>query len=109
MRSVANVVPALPVPLVATAILAGDGEPLTLFELKGRVFDLIARLENAGAYVHIPRHDRDYAIETGLRMLLERRLIVLQDGVYTRVPKELAILRYYANSIAHLLPKFSPI
>ena len=105
MRAVASVVPALPTPLVATAILQAAEMPLTLFELKGRVFDLIATLEAAGAYVHIPRKDRDYAIETGLRMLLKRRIVTLSDGLYRANGAELHLLRYYANSIAHLLPQ----
>ena len=104
MRSVAAVVPALPVPMVATVVLQARNQPLTLFELKGRVFDLISKLEAAGAYVHIPRKDRDYAIETGLRMLLKRRIVMLTDETYSANPKELHLLRYYANSIAHLLP-----
>lgn len=105
LRSVAAVVPALPVPLVATAMLQAGGMPLTLFELKGRVFDLISALEGAGAYVHIPRKDRDYAIESGLRILTKRRIVELIDGTYVANPKEVVLLRYYANSIAHLLPK----
>ena len=105
MRAVAAVIPALPVPLVATAILQATDKPLTLFELKGRVFDLMSRLERGGAYVHIPRRDRDYAIETGLRVLLKRRLITLSEGLYEANPKELALLRYYANSLVHLLPQ----
>lgn len=108
LRSVAAVVPALPVPLVATAILQAGGTPLTLFELKGRVFDLISILEGAGAYVHIPRKDRDYAIESGLRILTKRKIVTVVDGSYAGNPKEVVLLRYYANSIAHLLPKALP-
>jgi glycerol-3-phosphate O-acyltransferase len=104
MREVAAVVPALPVPLVATVMLRAAGKPLTEFELKGQVFDLITRLEAGGAYVHVPRKDRDYAIQTGLRMLLERRIVMLLDGTYVVNPKELHLLSYYANSLAHLLP-----
>jgi glycerol-3-phosphate O-acyltransferase len=104
LAAVGEVVPAVPVPLVATAILDADGQRLTLFELKGRVFDLITELEGAGAYVHIPRKDRDYAIEAGLRMLLERRLVTLADDTYAAEPRELALLQYYANSLAHLRP-----
>ncbi len=108
MRAVANVVPALPVPLVATAVLEAN-KPLTAFELKGRVFELISRLEGDGAYVHVPRRDRDYAIETGVRQLLERRILMIADATYTANPRELHLLRYYANSLAHLLPVVPPV
>jgi glycerol-3-phosphate O-acyltransferase len=103
LDAVGRAVPALPVPLVATAILEAGAGALTLFELKGRVFSLIKDLETRGYYVHIPRHDRDYAIDVGLRMLKMRRLIFEDRDAFTANPKETVILRYYANSIAHLL------
>lgn len=102
MEAVGAVVPTLPVPLVTTALLAAGGQPLTLFELKGRVFEIIERLERTGAYVHIPRQSRDYAIEVGLRMLEQRRLVISCEGNYAANPAEMVLLRYYANSIAHL-------
>src|SRR5206468_3572759 len=62
MDSVGRVVPALPVSLVATAMLEAGDQPLSLFDIKGRVSTLIGELEQGGSYVHIPRADRDYAI-----------------------------------------------
>ncbi len=106
MQAVGSVVPALPVSLVATAVLDAS-HPLTLFELKGRVFGLISALETKGAYVHIPRHDHDYAITVGLRMLLMRHLLIEKDGSYQANPDELALLRFYSNSIAHLVKNMS--
>lgn len=102
MHAVGRLVPVLPVSLVATAILEA-GYPLTLFELKGRAFAIIHGLEQSGAYVHIPRHDREYAIEVGLRMLTSRHLVIEKDATYAANPNEMALLRYYANAIAHLL------
>jgi glycerol-3-phosphate O-acyltransferase len=57
------------------------------------------RLEAAGAHIYVPRGDLDYAIGVGLRMLLLRRIVVEQDGLYRANPAELALLAYYANSI----------
>jgi glycerol-3-phosphate O-acyltransferase len=102
MQSVGRVVPALPVPLVATALLENAQQPVTLFELKGRVFELMRRLEQAGHYVHIPRDDRDYAIDVGLRMLTMRRLVVETNGQYAPAAGEAALLQYYAASLAHM-------
>jgi glycerol-3-phosphate O-acyltransferase len=102
MEDVGRVVPALPVSLVATAMLEPDGQPLTLFEIKGKVSSLIGELERRGCYVHIPRADRDYAISVGLRMLTLRHLVLEDDGTYRANPEELVLLRYYANAIAHL-------
>jgi glycerol-3-phosphate O-acyltransferase len=104
MDAVGRVVPALPVSLVTTALLEAHPAPLTLFEIKGRVSRLIEDLEAQGAYVHIPRSDRDYAIEVGLRMLKLRHIVNENDGHFTINANDLHIVRYYANAIAHLLP-----
>jgi glycerol-3-phosphate O-acyltransferase len=104
MDAVGRVVPALPVSLVATALLDAHPAPLSLFEIKSRVSDIIETLEVSKAYVHIPRSDRDYAIEVGLRMLKLRHIVTETDGIYAANPADLHILRYYANAIAHLLP-----
>jgi glycerol-3-phosphate O-acyltransferase len=105
MRQVGRVVPVLPVSLVATVVLAGGERGLSSLELKGNVYDLIQRLGLAGAHVHIPRQDQEYAVDVGLRMLILRRLVVLEGGVYRANPAERALLAYYANAIAHLLPE----
>ena len=49
----------------------------------------------------MPRADRDYAVGVGLRMLTLRHLVGEADGLYSALPSELTLLRYYANSIAH--------
>ena len=103
MHEVGRVVPALPVSLVASAILAAGERGLSSLELKGSVFALMRRLQAAGAHVHIPRRDQEYAVEVGLRMLLMRHLVEAQDGTYRANPKETALLAFYANAIAHLL------
>lgn len=103
MQEVGRVVPALPVSLVSTALLASGDRGLSSLELKGAVFELTQRLAAAGAHVHIPRSDQEYAVEVGLRMLMLRHLVELNDGVYRPNPREHALLAYYANAIAHLL------
>jgi glycerol-3-phosphate O-acyltransferase len=87
--------------LVATALLEASA-PLSMLELKSRVLALVQRLEARGAHVHIPRRDQEYAIEVGLRMLRLRHLVAEADGLYSAEPDEIALLRYYANSIGHL-------
>jgi glycerol-3-phosphate O-acyltransferase len=105
MAAVGAVVPVVPVPLVATVFVRDAGAALSELDLKARVHELIGELEAAGARVYIPRKDLDYGIVVGLRMLTLRHLVLQRDdGLYTPVPSELTVLRYYANSIAHLLP-----
>ena len=102
MAKVGAVVPALPVALIATALLDA-GVPLSVLELKSRVLNFAQRLAANGAHVHIPRGDQDYAIEVGLRMLRLRHLVTEADGLYRMEAGETELLQYYANSIAHLL------
>jgi glycerol-3-phosphate O-acyltransferase len=72
-------------------------------ELKGEVAQLVAQLQARGAHVYVPRKDFDYAVNVGLRMLKLRRLVGEREGLYYAQSEELPLLRYYANSIAHLL------
>ncbi|NOZ94808.1 MAG: glycerol-3-phosphate acyltransferase [Acidobacteria bacterium] len=104
MESLADVIPVVPVPIVATVFQRSAG-PLSELELKAEAQRLMADLEARGARTYIPRSDREYAIEVGLRMLTLRHIVVQHDGLYTAVPEEDRLLAYYANSIAHLLPK----
>ncbi len=102
--AIGDVIPAVPVALVSTVVLNLDQKPIGELELKSRVFDLITRLEAKGAYTHLARADRDYAVSTGLRMLSLRHIVEqTEDGLYRANPKETILLEYYANSIAHLI------
>ena len=96
-----------PVPLVA-AVLLQAGEPLSELELKARAFRLMTELAAAGDHVYIPRRDQDYAIVAGLRMLTLRHLVEEKDGLYVARPEEMHVVRYYANSISHLLGPHLP-
>jgi glycerol-3-phosphate O-acyltransferase len=103
MRSVGRVVPVVPVPLMATVFVRNPERSLSALELKAEVERLIERLERSAARVYVPRRDLDYALDVGLRMLLMRHLVDENEGIYLAREKELPLLRYYANSIAHLL------
>jgi glycerol-3-phosphate O-acyltransferase len=104
MDAVGRVVPVVPVALIA-AVFARDPErALSELELKAEAQRLLGRLDEAGAHVYVPRSDQDYALAVGLRMLRLRHLVEQgQDGLFRARAGELALLRYYANSIAHLL------
>ena len=70
---------------------------------QGRTQALIDRLEREGAYVHIPRADRDYAVTVGLRMLTLRHFVTEAEGLFRANEAERDMLRYYANAIEHFL------
>jgi glycerol-3-phosphate O-acyltransferase len=100
--SVGRIVPVLPVPLIASIFLDSQAS-ISELELKSKVEQRINALEAKGAHVYIPRKDLDYAVTVGLRMLTLRRLVEEKEGLYSANPRDLPVLRYYANSIAHLL------
>jgi glycerol-3-phosphate O-acyltransferase len=89
---------------VATVLLQQGGQAIGELELKSAVGELVRRLETRNARLYVPRSDWDYAVSAGLRMLVQRHLVVATDGLYRAREDESPLLRYYANSIAHLLP-----
>lgn len=105
MAEVGDAVPALPVALVATVLLRRPEKALSELEIKAAVLALMQEIERAGGRVYVPRENREYALEVGLRMLRLRRLLEETDGGLLRARAgELPLLRYYANSLAHLAP-----
>ena len=102
MSRVGGVVPVLPVALVSRILLENPERGLSALELKSRAFALQGQLAARGAHVYIPRGDQDYAIETGLRMLTLRRIVMEKDGLFRVRPDDMLLLTYYANSISHL-------
>ncbi|MEO8143696.1 MAG: 1-acyl-sn-glycerol-3-phosphate acyltransferase [Betaproteobacteria bacterium] len=102
MAAVGRIVPVVPVPLI-TAVFLENNKPISELELKSGVEQLIEKLAAAGAHVYIPRKDLDYAITVGLRMLTLRRLVEERDGLFAIREIERPLIRYYANSISHLL------
>ena len=93
----------VPVALMATIFLQHPERALSELDLKAEVGRLLERLSASAAHVYVPRRDLDYALTVGLRMLRLRRLVDERDGLFTARKGELALLSYYANSIAHLL------
>ncbi|MEM7259595.1 MAG: hypothetical protein AAF404_19650, partial [Pseudomonadota bacterium] len=56
-------------------------------------------------HAYIPRGDRDYAVTVGIRMLVLRRVLLEDDGIYTVNQSDILLLQYYANSIEHLVAR----
>lgn len=102
IERVGEVVPVLPVSLVATVFAKMPDQGLTELHLKAQVAELIEQLEAAGAHIHLPRSDQDYAISAGLRMLTLRHIVVEKNGLFTIAKGEQGLIDFYANSIAHL-------
>ena len=103
--AIAATIPVLPVSVVATVFVQRPAATLSALDVKAHAWSLIEELTMRGAYVHIPRADRDYSVTVGLRMLVLRHFVEASDGLYRARAPELDMLRYYANSIAHFLPE----
>ncbi len=100
MARIARVIPVLPVSLVASAFADAPDRAFSELELKAEVLARWRALEAAGAYVHVPRGDQDYAVSVGLRALTLRRVVTAEGGLFRPAPGEAPLLRYYANAIS---------
>ncbi len=99
MRKIAALVPATPLCVVAKVLLARA--PATRTALVEAVAAESARLMAAG--VDVVGHERGalWMLDGALLRFGLRHLVTEQDGVVAVQPEALAILRFYANSIAH--------
>ena len=101
MEAIKQVIPALPVSLVATVMLESDPKGMRAFEVQTQVNRLIADLQDDGAHVYVSTRQPVESILNALNMLVLRRLVQESQGIYSIIPAELGVLSYYANAIAH--------
>lgn len=104
MQQIGQIVPILPVPLVAW-ILQKHGA-LSEDKLGQIAADLMDDLPHA--HIHIPRDSQTYAVKVGLRNLVERGIVTQNGDVFTPVAAFATTMQYYANSIRHLMPGYDP-
>ncbi|MCV2894073.1 1-acyl-sn-glycerol-3-phosphate acyltransferase [Lentibacter sp. XHP0401] len=100
MRRIGDVVPVLPVPLAASVFVRAEG-PMTREQYAEAFQALVEAMPDA--HIHAPREDMGYAVEYGLRNLEGRGFVAEQNGFYVITEGGAPLVRYYANSIAHLL------
>jgi glycerol-3-phosphate O-acyltransferase len=101
MEAIKQVLPALPVSLVATVMLESDPKGMRAFEVQTQVNRLIADLQGKGAHVYVSPRQPVESILNALNMLVLRRLVQESQGIYRTIAAELSVLSYYANAIAH--------
>ncbi|WP_412504946.1 1-acyl-sn-glycerol-3-phosphate acyltransferase [Roseovarius sp. SYSU LYC5161] len=100
MDRIAEVVPLLPVPLVAHALLDGAASRA---EVHAHLDRLVGGLENAGAVM--PRRPVDEVVADGIEILACRGLVSAgAEGALTMDEGRTDILGFYARSIAHHFP-----
>ena len=100
MARIRAMMPALPVPLVASCILVAKA-PISRAELEKSAAVQIKAMGARG--VHISLLDTDVADEISVAVshLLMRRMITETDGVIRMNPDDKTLLEYYAGSISH--------
>ena len=103
MQQIGQVIPVLPVSLIASLFVEAPQQRWTELELKAAMHQRLTALKATGAHEYIPRHDEAYAFDVGLRMLVQRRLVLEVDGLLAMAPGEQEVVAYYANAIEHLL------
>ena len=106
MAEIAKVVPILPVPLVAAALLDGavDREAL-----RARLTELQARLMAVDAVLKLPPQGLDRALSEGLAPLMARGLVVEGDAGLVAAPDAVAMLKFYAAPVLQVLGAASAI
>ena len=102
MTQIGRVIPVLPVSLVASLFVAAPERRWSELELKAAMHERMARLQARGAHHYIPRQDQDYAFGVGLRMLVQRHLVVDDGGLFALAADAHELVAYYANAIEHI-------
>ena len=100
MRRINGVVPILPVPLMAYIFEQAAG-PLSQKDVKDAFAARLAALPQSRA--RFMREVPEEAIDSALKTLVGRRVLLESDGTFSVNKDQTEILRFYANSIRHLM------
>jgi glycerol-3-phosphate O-acyltransferase len=100
MAEIAKVVPILPVPLVAAALLGGAVDRVGL---RQRLGELQAALIAVDAVLKLPPQGLDRTLSEGLAPLLARGLVVETAVGLTCAPEAAAMLAFYAAPVLQVL------
>jgi glycerol-3-phosphate O-acyltransferase len=100
MAEITKVVPILPVPLVAAALL---GAVVDREGLRQRLDELHAQLTAMDAVLKLPPQGLDRTLNEGLAPLLARGLVVETAAGLTCVPEASAMLAFYAGPVQQVL------
>jgi glycerol-3-phosphate O-acyltransferase len=101
MDEIRHVMPILPVPLICTVFVQAEGETLKSLDILGRVDRLIDQMIARGAAMNSREKPRDRTLTESLELLKARGILQEENDLFKANPDSLAVLNYYANSIAH--------
>ncbi|MDU8929945.1 1-acyl-sn-glycerol-3-phosphate acyltransferase [Alisedimentitalea sp. MJ-SS2] len=100
---IADMIPVLPVSLVATVIRNTDDGAITRRHLRSEVLHLIERLRMADVPLAIDEAHDPNASELGLQVLLSRGVVTEESGILQPNPGKASLLDYYARTISHYM------
>lgn len=104
MQRIANVVPVLPVPLLASVVLEHSHDWASALAIKARAVDEIGRLRQQGAPIRIATGACEGVLSNALATLCARKMLEQRDGLLRAAPDAVDVLSYYANSINRWRP-----
>jgi glycerol-3-phosphate O-acyltransferase len=105
LARIAAIVPVTPVPLAAAALLSFGETAVPRAGLLARISDYRDHLLARDAKLIHAERDADAILDRAWRTFRMRRLVVRERETYVVLPSHRPLLEYYANSIAHLLPR----
>ena len=103
MGCIADIMPVLPVPLMAAVIRDRADKGVTRDEARTAAFQILESLTSRPGEPDIPREDWDPAVELGLQLLIQRRMVRAEEGRLRILEPRRHFVDYYANTIDHLL------
>jgi len=106
MERIGQLVPVTPVPLACAAIQSIDEVFIPHRLLLERMTEMRAVIVELNGRVIRADRDIEETWERAWRMLRMRRILLETGDGYTLLPGNRELVRYYANSIAHLLGPF---
>jgi hypothetical protein len=69
------------------------------------MLEVLGHAQERGLPLYLPRGSYQRAFDVGLRVLLLRRILLLEEGHLLLRAHKAPLLDYYANGVAHLLDK----
>ena len=99
MARVADVVPVLPVPLLASVVLEQADQWETALAIKARAMEKIEQLRAQGAPIRVMPAACEGVLSNALTTLCARNMLEQRDGLLRASADAGDVLAYYANSI----------
>ncbi|MDP1831870.1 MAG: 1-acyl-sn-glycerol-3-phosphate acyltransferase [Geothrix sp.] len=105
LRAVGAQVPITPVAAVAWVYRSLDDPAPGRAQVRDHLLEVLAGAQERGLPLYLPRGSFQRAFDVGLRVLLLRRILVLEGGRLLLPAHKASLLAYYAQGVAHLLDR----